>query len=207
VQVGDYLVKNTVLDIPEGLSHRQTQRSIARRMVQMYQSGVPEAEISKAADEMRAKAADQVIHDLKLFFILEKIAEERDVDVTEEQLNGAIASIAARTGKRFDRVRDELSKGDGLMTLYVQLRDQAVLDQLLGDAEITEASSAKSEGSESDRASGAKRSMSKTPTAKKTSSAAKKSPASGVKSAPKSAAKKTAKESSPEKAVKKKKST
>lgn len=204
-QLGDYLIANTSLDIPEGLSHRQTERSVARRMVQMYQSGVPESEISKAADEMRAKAHDQVVRDLKLFFILEKIAEEREVDVTEEQLNGAIAAIAQRSGKRFDRVRDELSKGDGLMTLYVQLRDRAVLDLLLGEAEIKEADGPKTLGAKSP--SGAKKSAA--PAARKSASrgAAKQSSASKEKTAPTTAVKKSVKKSSPKKAVKKKKST
>ncbi len=137
-QVGQYLVDQTELEIPEGLSQRQTDRSIARRKIAMYQSGVPETEIDKRTDELRAKAHEQTVRDLKLFFILEKIAEERDVKVTEEQINGAIAHIAQRSGKRFDRVRDELSKGDGLTTLYLQLRDEQVLQGLLDGAEITE---------------------------------------------------------------------
>jgi len=137
-QIGQYLVDKTVLEIPEGLSQRQTDRSIARRMIEMYQAGIPQAQVEKEMDELRAKAHDQAVRDLKLFFILEKIAEERDIDVTEEQLNGAIAQIARQSNRRFDRVRDELSKGEGLKTLYLQLRDQQVLKALLEEAEITE---------------------------------------------------------------------
>ncbi|MCH7995188.1 MAG: hypothetical protein IIB57_12200, partial [Planctomycetes bacterium] len=137
-QVGAYLIEKTALEIPEGLSQRQTERSVARRMIEMYQHGVPEAEIKKSVDQMRTKAHDQTVRDLKLYFILEKIAEEREIDVPDEQINTAIAQIAQRTNKRFDRVRDELSKGDGLTTLYLQIRDQQVIDRLLEDAEITE---------------------------------------------------------------------
>ncbi len=137
-QIGQYLVDKTVLEIPEGLSQRQTDRSIARRMIEMYQAGIPQAQVEKEMDELRARAHDQAVRDLKLFFILEKIAEERNIDVTEEQLNGAIAQIARQSNRRFDRVRDELSKGEGLKTLYLQLRDQQVLKALLEEAEITE---------------------------------------------------------------------
>jgi len=137
-QVAGFLVANTKLEIPEGLSQRQTDRSVARRMIELYQSGMPEAEIRKQVDEMRVKAHDQTVHDLKLYFILEKIAEQRDVDVTEEQINTAIAGIAQRTNRRFDRVRDELSKGDGIMTLYLTIRDDLVLDLLAREAEVVE---------------------------------------------------------------------
>ena len=137
-QVGAYLLDKTKLDIPEGLSQRQTDRSVTRKMIEMYQAGVPQTEIEKTMDELRTKAHDQAVRDLKLFFILEQIAEERDISIGEETLNSAIAQIAQRTNKRFDRVRDELSKGDGLNVLYHKLRDQQVLDNLLDDAEISE---------------------------------------------------------------------
>lgn len=137
-QVGAYLLDKTKLEIPEGLSQRQTDRSVTRKMIEMYQAGVPQIEIEKTMDELRAKAHDQSVRDLKLFFILEEIAEQRDIVVSEETLNSAIAQIAQRTNKRFDRVRDELSKGEGLNVLYHKLRDQQVLDDLLGDAEISD---------------------------------------------------------------------
>lgn len=136
-QMGDYLVDNTKMDIPEGLSQRQTDRSVARRLIEMYKTGASEADIEKAKDEMQSEAHDQVVRDLKLYFILEKIADEKDIDINEEQMNGAIAQIAQRSNKRFDRVRDELSKGDGLMSLYLQIRDEKVLEILIEDAEIT----------------------------------------------------------------------
>ncbi len=137
-QVGKYLLDHTNLDIPEGLSQRQTDRSVARRTIELLQSGVPPTEIERVRDEMRAKAHDEAVRDLKIHFILDKIAEDRKVDVTEEQINAAIAQIARRTGKRFDRVRDELSKREGMTTLYLQLRDESVMDLLLAEAEVTE---------------------------------------------------------------------
>ncbi len=137
-QVGNYLIEKTSLDIPEGLSQRQTERSVARRVIEMYQQGVPEPEIEKIVDAMRAKAHEQTVHDLKLFFILEKIAEEREIEVNEEEVNSAIAEMAARTHRRFDRVRDDLSKGDGMLSLYLSLRDMRTIDSLLENAEVTE---------------------------------------------------------------------
>ena len=137
-QIGRHLMDNTKLEIPDGLSQRQTDRSVTRRMIEMYQGGVPQAEIEKNLDELKTKAHDQTVRDLTLFFILEKIAEEREIEVGEEAMNNAIAQIAQRTNKRFDRVRDELSKGEGLTVLYHKLRDQQVLDDLLDDAEIAE---------------------------------------------------------------------
>jgi len=156
-QIGDYLVDNTEMEIPEGLSQRQTERSVSRRMIEMYQSGVPQAEVEKAADEMRASAQDQAIRDLKLFFILEKIAEEREIEVSEEEINGAIAAMARQFNMRFDRMRDQLSKDNRLMTLYLQLRDTRILTQLLDDAEVTETEGPKNDSKKSTKEPGAKK--------------------------------------------------
>lgn len=178
-QLGKYLVDNTEIEIPEGLSQRQTDRSLGRRMIEMYQAGLPEVEVEKRVDELRVSAKDQVAFDLKLFFILEKISEDMDIVLPEEQLNAAIAQIAQRANKRFDRVRDELSKGDGLTTLYLQLRDSKVLDQLLADASVTEVESPKKKA--------AKKTTAKAKTPKEPAKKAAKTP---VKKAAKTPAKK-----------------
>jgi trigger factor len=169
-QVGVYLLDHTNLEIPEGLSQRQTDRSVGRRMMELLQSGVPPTEIDRARDEMRAKAHDQVVRDLKLYFILERIAEDREIDVNEEQLNAAISQIARRTGKRFDRVRDELSKREGLTTLYLQLRDEKVLAALVADAEVTEV-----EGPKKKPSKASKKKTAAAPAAKKKTAKGKKS--------------------------------
>jgi len=137
-QVAEHLVDHTKIEVPEGVSNRQTDRAIARRAIELLQRGMPQNEVEKQIDAMRGPARDQVIRDLKLFFILENIADEREIDVNEEEVNSAIADIAKTTGKRFDRVRDELSKQDGMMSLYLRIRDEKVLKQLLKDAQITE---------------------------------------------------------------------
>lgn len=137
-QVGEYLIENTKFEIPAGLSNRQTERAVARRMIELYQQGTPESEIEKNLDQFRSTAHGQVVRDFKLYFILDRIAQEREVEVTDEEMNGAVAQIAQRTGKRFDRVRDELAKGDGMATLYMRIRDDRILGQLIETASIKE---------------------------------------------------------------------
>ena len=79
------------------------------------------------------------MNELKLHFILEEIAEKLEIKVTEEEINGQIAAIARAYGRRFDRVRDELGRDNGLESLYLQLRDDKCLDHILEKAKITEA--------------------------------------------------------------------
>jgi trigger factor len=130
-QVLDYLTEKTSLQVPEGMSQRQADRIISRQMFDMYRRGMSQEEIRKEVDALEAAAKEQSERELKAYFILERVAEDLDVTVGEEEINSAIASIAQQQNRRFDRVRDELSKNDGIMSLYLQLRDEKLLDLLV----------------------------------------------------------------------------
>jgi trigger factor len=138
-QVRQYLCDKTKLDLPEGMSARQTERVVLRRMVELQRRGVPQAEIEKYADKLRTGAREQAISELKLYFILEEIAEKLEIEVTEEEINGQIAEMARAYNRRFDRVRDELAKNNGIESLYLEIRDEKCVDKILEKAKVTEA--------------------------------------------------------------------
>lgn len=160
-QIRTYLTDKTKLDVPSGLSQRVTDRAVARRMMELYRMGIPAQEVEKKIDLLKASASDEALADLKLFFVMEKVAEELEADVSEEELNGAIASIAQRQNRRFDRIRDELAKAGGLENLYVQLRDEKIMDQLIENAQISD-KPAKSDKKPDPKKTSAKKSPEKT---------------------------------------------
>lgn len=137
-QIGKYMIENTSLEIPAGLSQNQTDRLVSKRLVEMYQVGFSQADIDKQIDELRARVGEEVTNELKLFFVMEKIAEKMEIQVGDDEINGAIAMIARQQRKRFDRMRDELRKTGGLNALFLQLRDDRILDELLAKAVVTE---------------------------------------------------------------------
>lgn len=138
-QIYQWLLEKIKLDLPEGLSSRQTERAVARRALDMQREGVPQAEIEKKTDELRTSAKEDTAKELKLYFILEAIAEKLDIDVSEEEINAQIASMARAYNRRFDRIRDELFKSNRIESLYIQIRDEKCLEQILEKAKISEA--------------------------------------------------------------------
>lgn len=148
-QVRAYLQENTKVDLPTGLSHRQTDRVAELRKIDLRRRGVPDSEIDKHLDELRLEAQTEAVSDLKLFFIMEKLSEELDVHVGEDELNGQIALMAQRYNRRFDRMRDELAKGEGLTNLYLQMRDEKIIDLLITRAKIVETEGPKKSGEKS----------------------------------------------------------
>jgi FKBP-type peptidyl-prolyl cis-trans isomerase (trigger factor) len=94
---------------------------------------------------------------LKRQFIMEKLSEKIEVEVSEGEINTQIAAISQRQGRRFDRVRDELAKEGGMMNLYVQLRDEKIVDQLIAKAKVTEAAPKPAVAKSEEKSAGAKK--------------------------------------------------
>ncbi len=139
-QVSKYLIGQTAVDLPENLSQRQADRIASRRMLEMSQRGIPESEIVKHLDEIRAGAQTDAVGDLKLQFVFEKIAEQWKIEVSEDEINGYIAGIAQRQNRRFDRVRDDLIRTKTIASLYVFVRDEKIVDRIIEKAKMTESS-------------------------------------------------------------------
>jgi trigger factor len=137
-QIENHLLENTKMELPEALSQRHTEQLVSREMMNLYARGVADTEISKAVDELRTSARERAANEIRHVFIMDKIAKQEDVSVSEEELNAAIAEIASYRGMRFDRVRDEIIGTNHIMTLYSRIRDEKILERLLNDAEVTE---------------------------------------------------------------------
>jgi len=138
-QVAKHLLDTLSFELPERLSNRQINMVTAHRILDLYRRGVPQAEAEKMMDELKTSSREDAIAELKLAFIMEKLAEKYEVEVSEGEINAQIAAIARRQGQRFDRVRDQLLKEGALNTLYLRLRDDKILDIVAEKAKVTEA--------------------------------------------------------------------
>jgi trigger factor len=139
-QVLDYLLEKIPMDLPDQLSARQTDRAVLRRVIDLQQRGVPQSDIEAHIDELRTSAKEEVARSLKLDFIMEKVAEQLEVTVTDEEINSEIARMARMYNQRFDRVRDNLHSRGLLAQLAEQLREDKCIELLLGGAELHEVS-------------------------------------------------------------------
>lgn len=137
-QVNQYLYENTPIDLPTKLSDRQEQRVVQRRAVDLMMKGVQQEQIQANVEKLRAGAKDEAIRELKLFFILEKIATDQGTDVSEDELNGRIAMLSIQKGVRPEKLKQQMSKDGSLANMYIQLREQKAVDKLLETAQIEE---------------------------------------------------------------------
>ncbi|MGN6367205.1 MAG: trigger factor [Phycisphaerae bacterium] len=137
-QVYRYLLANTSLDLPAKLSQRQMGNVLRRRATELMQKGVPESEIVHQIDQLRISSAQQAAVDLRLFFILGKLADQFGIDVSEEEVNARIAAIATQYGRRPEKLRSQMAASNQIEQLFLQIRDGKVVDKLLETAEISD---------------------------------------------------------------------
>jgi trigger factor len=137
-QINNYLLQNVYIDLPTKLSDRQADRILQRRRIELLMRGLPEDQVDAQIDAMRGGIKDESARDLKLFFILQKIAADFNVDVDESELNGRIALLAAQSGKRPEKLKQEMSADNSLLSMYVQMREQKAVDKILETAKVEE---------------------------------------------------------------------
>lgn len=136
-QVCEYLLNNTEMDLPEGATRRQTAQILRRRYVDLLYRGVPREMIEQNLELLEARAGEQAAGELKLSFILEKIAEAEGVSVDEGEVNMRIAQMAMQQGRRPERLRSEMSADGSLEAVSSQIREQKTIDKLLEKANVT----------------------------------------------------------------------
>ncbi len=137
-QISDFLMDQVDLELPEGLTGRQTDRVLKRQALEMVYIGTPPEEIDQKLAEARSGSEEEARKQLKLLFILDKAARDLNIEVAQGEINGHIATIAAQQQRRPEKLRQEMAKRGELENLYLQIRELKTLNQILSKAEITE---------------------------------------------------------------------
>jgi len=102
---------------------------------------VPDVLIEQKLDDLKTKAKTQAVEDLKLVFIFDKIARQYEIDIPAEEINGTIAALAAQSGRRPERLRDEMVKDGTIANVKDLIKERKVLEKLLEKAKITKGQS------------------------------------------------------------------
>lgn len=137
-QVAGSLLENTPMELPAQVTANQAVRTLERRRLELMHRGVDPIEIEQHIAELRAASHADATRELKLYFILNKVAEDMSVSVDEAEINGRIAQMAAQRNVRPEQLRQELIQTNQVSGIYQQIREHKTLDAILAKAEIEE---------------------------------------------------------------------
>ena len=137
-QVNRFLVDAVDFPLPERLSAVQIARNLEMARMEMLQRGMEAEQVETRLAEMRAASEEDTKRRLKLFFILTRLAEEQGIQVSDAEVNGRIAAIAAQRGEAPQQMRQQLEQSGRLSELALSIREQKVVDRILDKAKFTE---------------------------------------------------------------------
>lgn len=135
-QVVNQLLEKIDLELPENLTSRQTEQALQRQRMEMLYQGTPPQEIEERMAELRSESEDRAKRDLKRFFILDRIAKDKDVEVDQSEINQRVTMQAMQSGRRPERVRQEMQERGELQQLYLNVREHKTLETILEEAKV-----------------------------------------------------------------------
>jgi trigger factor len=167
-QITAALTESANWQLPPELLRRQSRRELDRAVLEMRRTGFSDAEIKAYENDLRQHSAAATARALKEHFILERIAEEEQIDATPEDYQDEVALIASQSGESPRRVRARLEKGGMMDALRNQIIERKVIDLVQSQARFKDVAY-KPEGLETealDQAAGGEESESDIPEAK-----------------------------------------
>jgi len=138
-QLREHLLTKFDFDLPEEHLREHAEDILKRQRLELQYRGVPLEEIDKHAGELEEASQKQAERDVKLHFILEKIAEKERVFTTENEVENEIAVLAANYRVRPARMRAELERRRMLADLRQRIRERKTVDLVLSKAKVTKA--------------------------------------------------------------------
>ncbi|HEY2894889.1 MAG TPA: trigger factor [Pirellulales bacterium] len=133
-QVTAALTESANWQLPPELLRRQSRRELERAVLELRRNGFTDAEIRAYENELRQNSAASTARALKEHFILERIAEDQQIDASPEDYQAEIALIAAQSGESVRRVRARLDKGGLMDSLRNQIIERKVIELVLSHA-------------------------------------------------------------------------
>ncbi len=125
------LIQRNEFEVPESLIEQQIDIRLERGLRALAAQGLS-AEHMKKMDlpRLRAGQRDQAIHDVKAALLLEKVAEAENVQVSDDEMNAEVDSLAKQTKQTTEAIRTRLTRDGGLDRIRTRIRNEKTLEFL-----------------------------------------------------------------------------
>jgi len=137
-QITDLLTSDANWELPPQLLRRQSQRELQRSILELQASGFPDEEIRRHINRLQQNLLGSTEKALKEHFILERIAEDNDLDATPEDIEREILIIAMQQQTSPRAVRAQLEKRGDMDALRNQIIERQAIDLITEEANFTE---------------------------------------------------------------------
>lgn len=142
-QIVTHLNSLVQFDLPDELVAQETQSQADAMVKRGVQSGMSEAEIESQQNEIFAQAGEQAITQLRTNFILQQIAREENITVSDSELGSHLMQIAQSRKEAPKKFFKELQRSGRIPNIRSSMTIGKTIDFLVEHANVTETQEAK----------------------------------------------------------------
>lgn len=136
--VVNQLIERNSLEVPSSLVEAQIDFLIAQRKQLLKIQGIIPEHPDVNEHELREEFHESALRRVKAGLIIEAIADQKKIEVSEQEIDGRFKEIALREQKRVEEVRERYRKQGFLESLKAKLREEKTLDYLISKSELRE---------------------------------------------------------------------
>ncbi|WP_411827409.1 trigger factor [Luteolibacter sp. AS25] len=139
-QIVEHLNKVVTFDLPEAIVERETQNQANALVEEGTKQGASEDDIVKREEEIFSAATQRATTNLSTNFILQEIAREEKISVSDNDLLARIQQIAEQRKEPIKKVIKDLQKNNQIQSIRNSMIIGQTIDFLLEQAKVTEVS-------------------------------------------------------------------
>ncbi|RLI16124.1 hypothetical protein DRO49_04910 [Candidatus Bathyarchaeota archaeon] len=133
------LLRNSALTLPDSLIQRQKEILLENIQSRLKQQGIKEKDINYRLKELEKSIEDRAVKQLKLFFILQEIARQEKIELSEQELDKKIDEIARGLKKGFTEIKEDLIRKGLIDRFKKELKERKIVNFLIKEAKVNEA--------------------------------------------------------------------
>jgi trigger factor len=137
-QILGALAAQANFDLPESAVAHETKNVVYNIVQENTKRGVARDLIEKEKDQIYNAAASSAKERVKMSFLIQRIAEQEDIKVSQEEVLQRVQAMAQAYQIPVDKFIKDLQKRNGINELYDQIAHEKVLTFLENNAKITD---------------------------------------------------------------------
>lgn len=132
------LVEAHQVEMPASLVQYQTRQMFEAAVNDIMQSGANPREMNVDWNAMSERMRERATNDLRTSMLLERVADDENLEASDDEVTAEIEMIAAATRQTPEDVRAYLAQQGGESNMAERLRNRKALDFVIANAQITD---------------------------------------------------------------------
>lgn len=130
----EFLLKKADFDLPESLVAEEINAVLDTVVNEAHYRGLTREELEQNRDAIIESATLTAKRQLRLRYLLGRIAEEEGITVSDDEVDAKIQTLAAGQRSTPEKIRAQIEKNDRMDMLRSRIRDEKTMQSLLDEA-------------------------------------------------------------------------